>query len=187
MDALKADATYGEYLALEESEGVKYEWVAGSIYGMAGGTIEHGALAAALTGLLVAQLRGRPCRVLSSDVKVRIEATDRTTYPDLSVVCGELERSDRDANAVTNPVLLAEVLSDSTEADDRGEKFAHYRRLPSLRDYLLVSQAKPRVELFSRGEAGTWTFRVAEQGGLLDLPSIGVQLSVDELYRDPLG
>ena len=107
---------------------------------MAGGTPEHGRLAAALAGELRGKLRGRPCAVFSSDVRIRIAATDRTTYPDLSVVCGKRETAADDPDALVNPIVIVEVLSDSTEADDRGAKFAHYRRLESLREYVLVSQ-----------------------------------------------
>jgi Uma2 family endonuclease len=124
--------------------------------------------------------------VFSSDVRVRIEATGRSTYPDLSVVCGRLARASDDSDAITNPVVIVEVLSDSTEASDRGDEFAHYRRLPSVREYLLVSQHTERLEVFRRREGGDWVSSEALRGQVLRLDSIDVSLSVDEAYHDPL-
>lgn len=108
---------------------------------------------------------------------MRIESTDLTTYPDVTVVCGSLERSRLDHDAVTNPVLIVEVLSDSTEAYDRGEKFAHYRRLPSLEEYVLVSQRRPRLELYRRAARGHWVLFEAGPGESLEVASIGVPAS----------
>src|SRR5690606_18254945 len=113
----------------------------------AGSTLEHARLASRVAYLLGRELEGRPCEVFSSDARVRIEATDLDTYPDLSVVCGKPQSADADAHALINPILLVEVLSDSTEAYDRGQKAAHYRRIPSLRAYLMVAQHEPRLEL----------------------------------------
>ncbi len=123
---------------------------------------------------------------ISSNVRVRIEATDLTTYPALSVVCGELRTSDQDPDAIVNPVLVVEVLSESSEAYDRGEKAAHHRRIPSLVEYLLVSQRECRMALFRRGEDGNWLLLEARRGETLDLASVGVRLSTDDVYRDPL-
>ncbi|MFO7567536.1 MAG: Uma2 family endonuclease [Enhygromyxa sp.] len=114
-------------------------------------------------------------------------ATDMSTYPDVSVVCGALETSEVDRNAATNPVLIVEVLSDTTEAYDRGEKFAHYRRLPSLREYLLLSQHQPRIESYRRNAQGVWELAEAGAGETLTLAALeGVRLDVDLIYRDPL-
>jgi Uma2 family endonuclease len=117
---------------------------------------------------------------------VSVRATDFMSYPDLSVVCGRMERDPEDKNAITNPTVIVEVLSDSTERHDRGPKFAHYRRLPSLREYVLVSQYEPRIEVFRRGEDGHWTLFEAEAGGRVQLTSIGCELVVDEIYANPL-
>jgi Uma2 family endonuclease len=179
--------TYAEYLAAEAASATKHEYLRGEVYAMAGGTPEHAALAMAVGRDLGNQLRGQPCRVFSSDLRVRVEATDLSTYPDVTVVCGRLERSEVDQNAAVNPVLIVEVLSDSTEAYDRGEKFAHYRRLPSLKEYLLVSQKEPRLEVYRRNDAGHWVLFEARRGESLELASLpGVQLATDEVYRDPL-
>jgi Uma2 family endonuclease len=177
--------TYAEYLAAEQTSAVKHEYLRGQVWAMAGGTIEHGRLAGAVIAALTQALRGKPCVVLTSDVRVRIESTDRSTYPDVSVVCGKREVSPMDAQAVTNPTVLVEVLSDSTEADDRGEKFAHYRRIPSLRGYVLLSQREPLVEVYTRrGEE--WVLAETGAGGVAQIHALGVELSIDELYRDPL-
>ncbi len=154
-----------EYLVAEAAGDVKHEFLRRAVHAMAGGTPEHAALSAAVIGELRSLLRGKPCQVFTSDLRVRVEATDLTTYPDVSIVCGVLERSELDANAVTNPVALVEVLSDSSEAYDRGEKFAHYRRIPSLREYLVVSQRETRLELFRREDDGSWRLFVAGAGG----------------------
>src|SRR5207249_4765417 len=115
-----------------------------------GGTPEHGRLALAVSGELRALLRGRPCTLYSSDVRVRIEATGRSTYPDFSVVCGKRLTAKDDKDAITNPIVIVGVLSDTTEASDRGEKFSHYRQLASLKEYVLVSQKDPHIEVFRR-------------------------------------
>lgn len=121
------------YLALERETDVCHEWLRGDVWAMAGGTTEHSVIAANLIVALGSALKGRPSTVHTSDQSIRIDETDRTTHPDVAVVCGKREMSERDENAVTNPAVLVEVLSEGTEAADRGEKFAHYRRLSSLR------------------------------------------------------
>jgi Uma2 family endonuclease len=178
--------TFAEYLALEAKSETKHELVNGEIFAMAGGTIEHGRLAANVIGELGSALRGHPCATFTSDVRVRVLATGLATYPDASVVCGRVEVDPEDRNTVTNPVVIVEVLSDSTEQYDRNDKLAHYRRIPSLRDYLLVSQHERRVEHYRRNEDGSWTLRDLPEGGEVRLASLGCVLSVDAIYRDPL-
>lgn len=178
--------TYPEYLAFEAAAPSKHEYLCGEVFALAGGTPEHAGLAAAMAAVLARALEDRPCRAFSSDGRVRVEATDLSTYPDISVVCGKLETSGIDQDAIVNPVLLVEILSDSTEAYDRGEKAAHYRRIPSLREYLLVSQRERRLELFRRGEHGEWLLLEAGAGDRLELASIGASIAVDDVYRNPL-
>jgi Uma2 family endonuclease len=178
--------TFAEYIEREQGSDTKHELVNGEIFAMAGSTIEHGRLASNVTISLGGQLLGRPCAAFSSDVRVRVLATGLATYPDLSVVCGKLERDPGDVNTIVNPILLVEVLSDGTEAYDRGEKFAHYRRIPSLREYVLVSQHEPRIEVFRRGEDGIWSLHEAGATERVKLASIGCELAVDAVYADPL-
>jgi Uma2 family endonuclease len=178
--------TYNEYLAAETGATCRHEFLNGEVWEMAGGSIEHGALASAVAGELRTALRGKPCRIFSSDVRVRITATGLTTYPDLSIVCGPLETSPEDPDAITNPCVLVEVLSDSTEAYDRGAKAAHYRRIPSLGDYVLVSQAEPRIEVHRRVAEDRWELIEARAGQSIEIRSLGVQLDVAAVYANPL-
>ncbi len=184
----KVYVPYAEYLEAEAKSPTRHEWLDGEIYDVAGGTLDHAGLAAAVIAALGRQLAGRRCRVFTSDLLVRVLATGLGTYPDISVVCGRAEH-DPESNgmAVTNPTVLIEVLSDTTEAYDRGEKFAHYRRIPSLREYALVGQNTPKIEVFRKNEAGLWVL-VAEAGAgeSATLESIGCTLQVDEVYADPL-
>ncbi len=182
------EMTHEDYVALERVATEKHEYVNGRVYAMAGGSPEHARLAAAVCAELRAALRGRPCAAFTSDLRVRILPTGRSTYPDVSVVCGQLERAPGDEDAVTNPTLLVEVLSDSTENDDRGEKWAHYQRVPALREYVLVSQHARRIEVFSRDEADPrlWHYREYREGTRAALPGLGVELDLDEVYADPL-
>jgi Uma2 family endonuclease len=180
--------THAEYLALERRSEVKHEYVNGRVYAMAGGTVEHGRLALNVGRLVGNALAGRSCVAYNSDVRVRIEATGRSTYPDLSVVCGAVVPARDDPDALTNPIVVVEVLSNGTEASDRGDKFAHYRRLPSLHEYVLVSQSSPRIEIFRRAPAkDEWTLTDAGPGEIARLQSIDVALAVDEVYFNPLG
>lgn len=180
-----AMTSYADYLAMERESGLKHEYLDGVVRAMAGGTIEHSRLASRFDHLLRMALAGRPCEAFSSDAKIRIDASNRSTYPDLSVVCGRLERSEQDPEAITNPIVLVEVLSESTEAYDRGEKFRHYRRLTSLREYVLVSQHEPLVEVFAR-DGDAWRVYDYGPGDTIQLPSVGASIAVDALYADPL-
>lgn len=178
--------SYASYLEAEARSEVRHEYLDGRVWAMAGGTPEHGALAMAVARDLGAALIDRPCRVFSSDVRLRVRATGLATYPDLSVVCEALETDPEDPDAIVNPVLLIEVLSDSTEAYDRGEKSAHYRRIPSLREYVLLSQHESHVEVYRRNEEQRWELYEHWAGDSVALASVGCELSVDALYRDPL-
>ncbi len=181
-------APHAEYLALEEKSLTKQEWLDGVIRSRSESSPDHAGLAAAVIGSLGNQLRGKRCRVFTADLKVRVLATGLSTYADVTVVCGGLEVDPDDRNAATNPMLIVEVLSDSTEAYDRGEKFGHYRRIPSLAEYVLVSQRSPKIEVFRKNEAGKWVLaEEASAGETAPLLSIGCALSVDDVYLDPLG
>lgn len=172
--------SYHEYLAALEVSGVKLEYCEGEIYAMAGGTPAHADLSASITRLLGNALLGR-CRVSSSDLKIRIEATDLSTFPDVTVVCGEREVSSIDKNAVTNPTLLVEVTSPSTEDYDRGEKLKHYKQCASVRAVLLVSHRQQRVTAVVR-KADGWDETEHRAGDRLALQNPECSLSVSELY-----
>lgn len=173
--------TFAEYLEVEEVSAVRHEFFAGEIYAMAGGTPEHAAMAAAITSSLGRQLEGTPCRVYSSDLRVRVLATGLATYPDVTVVCGPSTRDPESPTHVTNPKVIVEVLSQGTEEYDRGEKLEHYRRIDSLEAIVLVDHRNPHVELWVRGGEG-WTRREHGAGNRVELAAIGCALSVDDIY-----
>ncbi len=175
--------TYREYLELEADNPIRHEYLAGEIFAMAGGTPEHAALQVAVSAALHRQLEGRPCRVFSSDLRLRVPATGLATYADVTVVCGRIERDADDENAVVNPTVLVEVTSKRTEAYDRGEKFEHYRAMPSLREYVLVSHREPGIEVWRRpGAEGAWNVTRAGAGQAAMLDAIGCRLDVDTVY-----
>jgi len=176
--------SYAEYLRRLEASDVKLEFSDGLVYAMSGGTIEHARLSASVVAQLHSALSGKGCTVYSSDLAIRIDETDRTTFADAVVVCGPVAASDVDRNAITNPTIIVEVLSPSTEASDRGEKFRHYQRLESLREYVLVSQHEPRVEVFRR-DGNAWILRSYGPGESFELHSEGTTLGVDAIYADP--
>jgi Uma2 family endonuclease len=182
--------SFAEYLDLEAISRVKHEYLDGQAWAMAGGSPRHSAIAANLTATLIVALRDRSCQVYTSDLRVRVKATGLATYPDLSVVCGTLETDpeDRGGNTAINPTLVVEVLSPSTEDYDRGEKLAHYKQIPSLREILLVAHEEHRLELWRRTDTG-WTLEVACAGAeeRLRLSSLDCMLELAEVYRNPLG
>lgn len=176
------DYSFAEYLALERVSETKHEFDAGEILAMAGGTARHSALA---VNIAFAPRGTRPdgCTVFQSDMRVRVVATGRAAYPDVSMVCGPIEYDPEDSarTTITNPALIIEVLSVTTEERDRGNKWMHYQRIPSLREYVLVSQ-EPRIEVYRRMPSGTWEyFEVRE--GILKLAT-GPALELSVLYAD---
>ena len=176
--------TYAQYLALEEESPIRHEYLDGEIYAMAGGTPDHAALAASDISLLRPQLP-RGCRLFTSDLRVRIAATGLSTYPDAAVICGRTERSSDDGLAVVNPVVLAEVTSDSTEEYDRGEKLRHYKEIPTLREVLIASHREPHLTLHRREDRG-WISIEARNGQMVALESVAARLLVDDVYTDGL-
>lgn len=175
--------TMEQYAALENEAVYKSEFIAGRIYAMSGGTPKHSAIAANIGGEMRNLLRHGPCQVYNSDLRIGIMPLDMETYPDVTIVCGEPHVNPFDKNSVINPSVIFEVLSPSTERYDRGEKWARYRRLDSLEEYLLVSQDRPEVEQYVRQESGLWSYKAVER---LDAASVlavlGVTLSLTEIY-----
>lgn len=176
--------TFGEYLDFESASNVKHEYLEGEIYGMGGGSPRHAALALAVGSALLSQLRGGPCRAFSSDLRVLVPETGLATYPDVAVVCGALETDPRSETTVTNPKVLVEVLSRSTQDYDLGEKFDHYRRIPSLDAVLFVWQEETRIELRTRQADGTWSRTDFRSGSTVRIDAIGCSLGVDAVYLD---
>ncbi len=172
-----------EYLALERQAEFKSEYFDGVMYAMSGASLNHNKIVANVIGELVQQLRGRPCSALPSDIKVRMPDSRKFFYPDVSVVCGEPQFHNERTDVILNPILIIEVLSESTEAFDRGGKFQAYQRLESLQEYILLSQNKPVVEQYVRQSEVVWKYTAAI--GLessLSLPSIECTLNLSNVY-----
>jgi Uma2 family endonuclease len=176
--------TYAEYLAVERDSERKHEFDDGEIYAMAGGSRRHSALALRIGAALDA-VRRAGCTAFQSDLRIRVLATGRATYPDASVVCGPIEGDPAEPGGatVTNPTLIVEVLSPSTEHDDRGAKWQHYQQIASLAEYVLVSQSEPRIEHYRRIPGGGWEYRDVSAGTLtlvtgavVDLATLYAQL-----------
>lgn len=148
---------------------------------MAGGSVEHSALATTILGLLFTHLRGGPCRPHGSDLQISIQAAEVATYPDAAVVCDPVERDADSPAHVTNPRVIVEVLSPTTERYDREQKRLYYQQLDSLREYVLVAQDRRRVEVWLRSEDG-WTHTTHDAGARASLRSITCEIDVDELY-----
>ncbi len=173
--------TEAQYLKWEEDAVEKSEYIDGKIRAMSGGSEPHASIPMNMGALLWIGLRGKACRVLSSDMKVW--AANAFYYLDLSVVCGPSAYRNGNKHVITNPIVVVEVLSPSTEPKDRGEKFIRYQQIESLRSYLLVSQTEPRVELFERGENGHWDYTmVAGLDSMIAVPSLGITLALSEIY-----
>jgi Uma2 family endonuclease len=175
--------TYADYVALEAESPTKHEFLNGEIYAMAGGTEEHSALSAEVLRLLGNAVGQRPCRAHTSDLRIYVEAVGLATFPDASVICGPLEQHAASPKATAlNPLVLVEVTSDSSEEYDTVDKLAFYKTIPSLREYIIVSHRERRLVVHSRVE-GEWQTRTAISGGSVQVPSLGAELSVDDVYR----
>lgn len=174
--------TVDEYLAFERGAREKHQYVAGEVFAMAGASPRHNGIVANLVMLVGQALRDGPSRVFPSDLKVHIPALDVFTYPDVSIVCGSIALRPGTNDVVTNPKVLFEVLSDSTESYDRGEKAEGYRTIESASDHLIVAQHKPHVEHYARQADGSWLLREAGAGGAVTLRSVGVTLEIDAIY-----
>jgi Uma2 family endonuclease len=181
-----------EYLALERASEERHEYIDGYIYAMAGESGEHGDICTNLGGILYSQLRDTNCRARSKDTKVRSGPTPKHTrsregffsYPDLVVICGEPQYHDEHTDVILNPAVIIEVLSESTESFDRGEKFHRYQVWnPTLTDYLLVSQTAPIIEHYSRQPDGSWSYKIYQ--GLdrsFTISSIVCELRLADVY-----
>jgi len=178
--------TRAEYISFERASNGRHEYLNGVIYAMAGGSPEHAAIAVNVSTALNVALRGRPCRVHSSDLRIRVLATGLETYPDVTVVCGHAEIDPDDRHVVTNPIVVVEITSPSTEEYDRGEKLEHYQRIASLREVVLVSHREKSIEVVRRQDGGEWAREGARSGGSARLESLGCELLVADVYRDPL-
>jgi len=175
--------TEEEYLVREPESEYKSEFRDGRVVAMSGASLAHSGISVNVTSEIRQQLRGTPCRAFSSDTRIKVAAAKFYTYPDLSVVCGKPITDERDKSALLNPTLIVEVLSPSTEAYDRGQKFAFYKKLESLREYVLIAQDQVGVERFLRQDTGEWhSLKLSSLDDLLELPSIGCRIVLREIY-----
>ena len=172
-----------EYLSLERRAEFKSEYIDGVAYAMAGGSERHNLITGNLVTELNVQLRATDCKVYPSDMKVRLPNSRKFFYPDVSVVCGETQFTDEERDVILNPVLIVEVLSDSTEAFDRGRKFSSYQQIESLREYLLVSQGEFLVEHYLRQETGWFYTKAAGLEAALALPALNCRIALSDLYN----
>jgi len=172
-----------EYLQREKDAEFRSEYFRGEMFALAGASANHNLIVGNCVQTLGQQLKKKPCRVYPSDLKLRIEATGLYTYPDLSVVCGEPELECNGVDVLLNPVVLIEVLSDSTEAYDRGKKFEHYRTIPCLKHYVLIAQDRHSIDCFSRTPDGSWLLTSCQSlDEKVELEAIDSQLAAAEVY-----
>ncbi|MEM1118574.1 MAG: Uma2 family endonuclease [Bacteroidota bacterium] len=179
--AVRTSLTASEFFAWEAEQLDKHEFYHGEVFSMAGGTPEHALIGANAVANLAGRLRGGPCRVFSSDLAVELEPGGHYAYPDVTVVCGPVERSEQ-GPAVTNPTVVVEVLSPSTAGWDRGGKAEAYRRIPSLQAIVFVATDRRQVEALAR-EGGRWVLVEPTDAGVLPLDAIEAGLDVGALYE----
>ena len=178
----KAFYTKQEYLAFESRQEFRYEYRKGEVVMMAGGTLDHNRIAINTTTALNLALRKKPCMVFGSDLKVQL--ADSYVYPDAFAICGDVEFAENRRDIVKNPCLLVEVLSDSTEQYDRSGKFEQCRKLPSFREYILISQNEPGVEVFFRQDDKHWLMTVTnDMEDTIHLQSLDITLTMREIYE----
>ena len=179
----KTKLTAAEYLAKERQAEFRSEFYRGEMFAMAGTSREHSLIVGNLVSALVTQFKGRNCEVYPTDMRVKVSASGLYTYPDVVIVCGQPEFEDAEVDTLLNPMVLIEVLSPSTESYDRGAKSAQYRRLPSLREYMLIAQDRPQVEVYIRQDNGDWLLREASDlDSSVTLSSVSVSLPLSEIY-----
>jgi Uma2 family endonuclease len=177
------DLTEKEYLEIERQAEYKSEFFEGQMFAMSGASRAHNLIVANLIFTLVLQLKNTPCQVYPSDMRVRVQENGLYTYPDVIVACGEEEFDDEHQDTLTNPLLIIEVLSKSTEAYDRGAKFTLYRQLGALSEYLLVDQSQPHVEQYVRQEGNHWLLSEAKgMDAVLTLSAVNASLSLADIY-----
>jgi Uma2 family endonuclease len=170
-----------EYLSWESKQPDKHEYLNGEVFAMVGATRKHVTVAGNVFNLLSTHLEASPCRVYISDMKLRVEAANAFFYPDVFVTCNEL---DHQADAfMTSPILIVEVLSASTNGYDRGEKFAAYRKLPSLKEYILIDPERQQIECFRRNESGLWVLYEFEADKPIEFESVGLAVAFSDIFK----
>ena len=175
--------TESEYLELERKADFKSEYYNGEIFAMAGATLIHNKIVSNSIFLFNQFLKDKPCKVYPSDLRHRIEKSGLYTYPDITIVCGKTELLDNKFDTLKNPTVLIEVLSDSTEKYDRGQKFSFYREIPSLKEYILVSSKTVKIEKFKRLEDGNYLYIESNEHQPFPIDSINMNLNLEDVYN----
>ena len=176
--------TVAEYLEMEELAECRSEYFDGEIFAMAGGSADHDRLSSELDRLIGTAMIGRPCETFTANMKIRIQGSSAFFYPDLSVVCGKPQFDDPKQHVITNPVIIIEVLSESTEARDRGKKFERYKQITSFQEYVLVYQTEPKAQVYRKVQEGIWTqYTYSGMDAVMELQSIGIQIKLADIYR----
>lgn len=176
-----------EYILLSQQGNQKYEYHNGNIFAMAGGTINHSTISTNILAELVNQLlaNNAECRPFNSDARLHIAIGNKILYPNTMVVCGEIERAETEKESITNPKLIVEVLSESTESYDRGDKFYFYQQIPSLKEYVLVAQNKQQVDVFKRGDENLWSFKRYDTSNKnVKFETITTTIDIETIYRN---
>lgn len=187
MEAKKLNnLTISEYIEIEKDTDTKYEYHNGSIFAMAGGTLNHVLICGNIFGEIRAVLRSdnRNCKVMNSEIKLYIQSKNSFLYPDAMVICGDIEKSHKEPNSVTNPIVIVEVFSKSTESYDRGDKFYLYRQIKSLQEYILIDQVKVQIEIYRR-EVDLW--RITRINGIenkLFITSLDINIELKDIYEN---
>ena len=172
-----------EYLKLEEETGERFEYLNGEVFAMSGAAFPHNQIAARLNRRIGGLVEEKGCETLGSDQRIVVLATGLETYPDVSVTCGKVQWAGTNRMAIANPLVLIEVLSKSTEAYDRGEKSAHYRRIESLQEYLFIAQGAVRVERYRRAGNNEWVLsEFTDESAILELASLGIEIPISAIY-----
>jgi Uma2 family endonuclease len=174
--------TPAEYFAWEEQQLCRHEYIGGEVYAMSGGSRNHSRISVQFIFLLEGHLQGNSCETGNSDLRVNILETTDYTYPDVSVTCDDRDKIT--TQYITYPCLIVEVLSDSTEAYDRGNKFFMYRRNPHLQDYVLVSSKEIAIDLYRKNDAGEWIIVNYRAGDIVELKSINLSFPIEQVYRE---
>jgi Uma2 family endonuclease len=178
----KRKYTYAEYLQLEKETNIRHEFWNGEVFAMAGGTANHNRIGLKIASALSSKFEPNGCRVFFNDVKLQLQEKNYYVYPDVILAC---DKADNDAYLIKQPSLIVEVLSKSTEAYDRSEKLAQYRKIKSLRYYLLVAQTAPIVEVYGRtNEGSVFTYEVYEtMDTIIKLPALDFEMPISEVYK----
>ena len=180
----KKKLTAQEYLAIERAAEFRSEFYNGEMFAMAGATGEHNRIKENFGGELYARLKGGPCESFTTDMRVLVSPTGLYTYPDILVVCGEVEYSDGLFDTIVNPRVIVEVLSDSTEAYDRGAKFRQYRQIPTLQEYILIAQKEPAIDQFVRQPNGLWVLtEYARLDDTFRMSAVPLEIPLADIYR----